>query len=85
VIEFVKHIKKVHKETKAALRQSVEMMKRNYNQKKGESQEYKPGDKVWLEGTKRTTDRPRSLTTSNTVPSLLIRKSENHLIISNSP
>jgi len=33
-------------------------MKRNYNKKKGDSREYKPGAKVWLEGTNITTDRP---------------------------
>jgi hypothetical protein len=33
-------------------------MKRNYDKKKGESQEYNPGDKVWLEGTNITTERP---------------------------
>jgi hypothetical protein len=33
-------------------------MKRNYDKKKGDSWEYAPGDKVWLEGTNITTDRP---------------------------
>jgi Chromo (CHRromatin Organisation MOdifier) domain len=33
-------------------------MKRAYNRKKGESWGYQPGDKVYLEGTNITTDRP---------------------------
>jgi hypothetical protein len=41
-----------------ALKQSAEMMKRNYDRRKGDLQEYKPGDKVWLEGTNITTNRP---------------------------
>jgi hypothetical protein len=57
-IEFVEHIKKVREETEAALKQSAETMKRNYDKKKGDSREYAPGDKVWLEGTNITTDRP---------------------------
>jgi hypothetical protein len=52
-IEFVEHIKKVHKETEAALKQ-----KKAYDRKRGDPQEYKPGDKVYLEGTNITTDRP---------------------------
>jgi hypothetical protein len=36
-IEFVEHIKKVHKEMEAVLKQSTETMKRNYDQKKGDS------------------------------------------------
>jgi hypothetical protein len=57
-IEFVEHIKKVREETEAALKQSAETMKRNYDRKKGDSREYAPGDKVWLEGTNITTNRP---------------------------
>ena len=33
-------------------------MKRAYDKKRGESQEYQPRDKVYLEGTNITTDRP---------------------------
>jgi hypothetical protein len=33
-------------------------MKRAYDRKRGESREYRPGDKVYLEGTNITTDRP---------------------------
>ena len=58
MIEFIEHIKKVRKETEAALKQSNETMKRAYDKKKGESWEYQPGDKVYLEGTNITTDRP---------------------------
>ena len=56
-IEFVEHIKKVHEETEAALKQSNETMKRAYD-KRGELWEYKPGDRVYLEGTNITTDQP---------------------------
>jgi len=54
--EFVEHVKKVREEAGAALRQSAETMKRNYDKKKGDSREYRPGEKVWLEGTNITTD-----------------------------
>jgi hypothetical protein len=57
-IEFVEHIKKVQEETEAALKQSAETMKRNYDRKKGDSREYTPGEKVWLEGTNITTNQP---------------------------
>jgi hypothetical protein len=36
-IEFVEQIKKVQEETKAALKNSQETMKYNYDQRKGES------------------------------------------------
>jgi hypothetical protein len=54
----VEHKKKVREETEAALKQSNETMKRAYDKKKGESREYQPRDKVYLEGTNITTDRP---------------------------
>jgi hypothetical protein len=57
-IEFVGHIKKVHEEIEAALKQSNETMKRAYNRKKGGSREYQPRDKVYLEGMNITADRP---------------------------
>jgi Chromo (CHRromatin Organisation MOdifier) domain len=57
-IEFIEHIKKVCEEMEAALKQSNETIKRAYNRKKGESREYQPGDKVYLEGTNITMDRP---------------------------
>jgi transposase InsO family protein len=57
-IEFVEHVKKVREETEAALKQSSETMKRAYDKKKGESREYQPGERVYLEGTNITTDRP---------------------------
>jgi len=56
--EFIEHIKKVCKEAEAALKQTEETMKKNYDRKKGSSREYVPGEKVWLEGTNITTDRP---------------------------
>ena len=51
-------MKKIHEETKAALTMAQETMKRNYDRRKGPSREYKVGDKVWLEGTNISTDRP---------------------------
>ena len=49
-------MKKIHEETNAALTMAQETMKRNYDKKKGMSQEYMVGDKVWLEGTNISTD-----------------------------
>ena len=57
-MEFTDQMKKVHEETKAVLTMAQETMKCNYDRKKGETQEYKIGDKVWLEGTNITTDQP---------------------------
>ena len=51
-------MKKIHEETKAALTMAQETMKHNYSTKKGPSQEYQIGDKVWLEGTNILTDWP---------------------------
>ena len=31
---------------------------KNYDRKKGDSQEYRPGDRVWLKGMNITTDQP---------------------------
>jgi len=49
---------KIWEETESALRLSAEQMKTYYDRKRSPSQEYKPGDKVWLEGQNITTDRP---------------------------
>ena len=57
-MEFADQMEKVHEETKAALTMAQETMKRNYDRKKGEAREYKVGNRVWLEGTNITTDRP---------------------------
>ena len=57
-LEFAEKMKKIHAETKAALTIAQETMKCNYNKKKGESWEYKIGDRVWLEGTNILTDWP---------------------------
>jgi hypothetical protein len=56
--QFVEKMKSVHEEAKSALLKAQETMKHNYDRNKGPSREYKKGDKVWLEGTNITTDRP---------------------------
>jgi hypothetical protein len=55
-MDFTNQMKKVHKETKAALMLAQETMKRNYDKRKGDSRNYQIGDKVWLEGTNINTD-----------------------------
>ena len=56
--QFAERMKKVHEEAELALTNAQETMKRNYNQHKNFSREYKKGDKVWLEGTNITMNRP---------------------------
>ena len=56
--EFAKEMSKIWEETGAALRLATEQMKMYYDRKREDSREYKPGDKVWLEGHNITTDRP---------------------------
>ena len=51
-------MKKIWEDTEAALRLANEQMKTYYDRKRGESREYKPKDKVWLEGQNIPTDRP---------------------------
>jgi hypothetical protein len=55
-------MKNIQDETEAALKQAQETMKQFYDRNRGESQEYKKGDKVWLEWTNITTDRPAKKT-----------------------
>ena len=43
---------KIWEETECALRLAAKQMKKFYDQKHGDSHEYNPGDKVWLEGQK---------------------------------
>jgi hypothetical protein len=56
--QFIEKMKRVHEEAKSTFLKAQEMMKQNYDQHKNPSQEYKEGDKVWLEETNITTDRP---------------------------
>lgn len=56
--QFVERMKKIREEMASALTKAAETMKHFYDRTKGISIEYKPGDKVWLEGKNITTDRP---------------------------
>ena len=49
---------KVQKEVKASLKIAVKTIKQFYDWTKGESIQYKKGDKVWLEITNVTTKHP---------------------------
>jgi hypothetical protein len=58
VSEFVSRMQNVRQQAKVALEKAAETMKRYYDRSKRESQNYKPGALVFLEGTNLTTDRP---------------------------
>ena len=49
---------KVQEKVKASLKMAMETMKQFYNQTKGESIQYKKGDKVWFEVTNVTIKYP---------------------------
>ena len=57
-IEFANDMSKIWEETESALRLAAEQMKTYYDRKRTDTRNYKPGDKVWLEGQNITTDRP---------------------------
>lgn len=56
--EFAQDMSRIWEETESALRLAAEQMKKYYDRKRLPSREYKPKDKVWLEGYNITTDRP---------------------------
>jgi hypothetical protein len=56
--EFVTRMQTIREEALAALRYTREDMTRFYARKQNQSLKYKIGDKVWLEGTNLTTQRP---------------------------
>ena len=56
--QFAESMIKIHEEVGSALKKAAEDMTRYYNNKRSESIEYQRGDKVWLEGTNITADRP---------------------------
>lgn len=56
--DFADQMVKIRDEVSSALSRSKEDMKKFYDRKRGESKEYKAGDKVWLEGTNISTQRP---------------------------
>src|SRR5215469_18426575 len=51
-------MKRIREEVSAALTKAAGEMKRQYDKHRAMRPEYKEGDKVWLEGTNITTDRP---------------------------
>ena len=55
---FANEMRKIREEVNSALKKAAEDMEWNYNKKRKESREYKVGDRVWLEGTNISTDRP---------------------------
>lgn len=56
--QFAERIKKIREEAQAAIEAAHATMKRYYDRKRSNSQEFKIGDFVWLEGTNIKTDRP---------------------------
>ncbi len=56
--EFANGMRKTWNEVGLALKMAKEDMKRFYDRKRIEAVEYKEGNKVWLEGTNLSTDRP---------------------------
>ncbi len=56
--EFANGMRKTWNEVGSALKMAKKDMKRFYDRKRTEAMEYKEGDKVWLEGTNLSTDRP---------------------------
>jgi len=56
--EFAQTMESIWEETAAALRIAAEQMKRYYDEHRADSQSYKPGDLVLLEGSNLTTIRP---------------------------
>ena len=56
--EFADRMKKTRIEAESALKKAAEDMKRYYDRKRSPSHEFKVGDKVWLEATHISSDRP---------------------------
>ena len=56
--EFADKMKQIREEVQSALKKAAEDMKRHYDKHQSESVEYKVGDKVWLEGTNLSSERP---------------------------
>jgi hypothetical protein len=56
--KFLTTLKETRQEAKAALEQGNETMENQYNKKRMRAHHWNPGDKVWLEGTNITTNRP---------------------------
>ena len=58
VAKFVENMESARKEAEAALHKAAEDMARYYDRHRQQVDEYKVGDKVWLEGKDIQTDRP---------------------------
>ncbi len=58
VQKFANGMRKTWDKVGSALKTAKEDMKRFYDKKQTELVEYKEGDKVWLEGTNLSTNRP---------------------------
>lgn len=58
VVSFVQKMEDIHKEMKATLELTAETMKKYYDQKWLPAQQYKVGDKVYLEGLNLTITHP---------------------------
>ena len=56
--EFVNSMVKIREEASSALKKASEDMKSQYDKHRKDAVEYKPGDKVWLEGSNLKSDRP---------------------------
>ena len=56
--EWVNRLSKVRQEAEAALALAKAATKQQFNKHCSESQDYRPGDSVWLEGTNIKTQRP---------------------------
>ena len=66
---------KVQEKVEASLKMAMETMKQFYNQTKGESIQYKKGDKVWFEATNITTKHSmKKLNNKNLGPFEILEK-----------
>src|SRR5712692_1386085 len=57
-IEFAQQMKNIHEEVEVVIAHAQRLMKKQYDKGKQPSQNYQPGDKVWVDGKEITTDRP---------------------------
>src|SRR5713101_6291600 len=51
-------MRNIHEEVGAVIAHTQRLMKKQYDKGKQLSQDYHPGDKVWVDGKEITTDRP---------------------------
>jgi hypothetical protein len=80
VNEFTERMRSTLEEAKAALVKSKDDMSRYYNQRRMPAPEFRPGDKVYLDGTDITTTRPsRKLSHKYLGPFPVVRKVGNNV------